>query len=106
MLRGDLEQVSLASVLSFLELERKTGILTIVASDTAKIHLEEGRPLKVELEGHGAQGTSRQLLYRVLDWTAGHFEFVVAKVACQDEVMATLTSILLEHARVSDEAAR
>jgi len=106
MFRGDLEQVSLASVLSFLELEKKTGIVTIVAVDTARIHIEEGRPLKAELDGEGPKGTSRQNLYRMLDWTAGHFEFVGAKVGCEDEVMATLTSILLEHARVSDEAAR
>jgi uncharacterized protein (TIGR02266 family) len=104
MLRGDLEQVSLASVLSFLELERKTGILSIVSDQTAKILIEDGRPLKVELDG--GSGTSRQLLYKVLDWSRGHFEFVVSKVSCQDEVLASLTSILLEHARVNDEAAR
>ena len=106
MLRGDLEQVSLASVLSFLELEKKTGILTVISAQTARVHIEDGRPLKVEIEGGQTSGTSRQLLYRVLDWMQGHFEFVVAKVGCQDEVLATLTSILLEHARVSDEAAR
>jgi uncharacterized protein (TIGR02266 family) len=106
MLRGDLEQVSLASVLSFLELEKKTGILGVLSDRTARVHIEDGRPLKVEFEGAGAGGTSRQLLYQMLDWTRGQFEFEVAKVACQDEVLATLTSILLEHARVSDEAAR
>jgi uncharacterized protein (TIGR02266 family) len=106
MLRGDLEQVSVASVLSFLELERKTGILTIVGDSTARIHIEDGRPLKVEIEGKDPQGTSRQMLYRLLDWTVGNFEFVGAKITCKDEVLATLTSILLEHARVTDEAAR
>jgi uncharacterized protein (TIGR02266 family) len=106
MLRGDLEQVSLASVLSFLELERKTGVLGVISDETARIHIEDGRPLKVEIDGVEAGGTSRQLLYRMLDWTRGQFEFEVGKVACQDEVLATLTSILLEHARVSDEAAR
>jgi uncharacterized protein (TIGR02266 family) len=104
MLRGDLEQVSLASVLSFLELEKKTGILSVLSDEKARVHIEDGRPLKVEIDGAG--GTSRQLLDRMLDWTRGQFEFEVAKVACQDEVLASLTSILLEHARVSDEAAR
>jgi uncharacterized protein (TIGR02266 family) len=106
MLRGDLEQVSLASVLSFLELEKKTGILAVLSEQEARVHIEDGRPLKVEIEGDATGGTSRQLLCRMLDWTRGQFEFEVAKVACEDEVLATLTSILLEHARVSDEAAR
>jgi uncharacterized protein (TIGR02266 family) len=106
MLRGDLEQVSLASVLSFLELEKKTGILSVASDEKARIHIEEGRPLKVEIEGAASSATSRELLCRMLDWTRGLFEFAVAKVACEDEVAATLTSILLEHARVSDEAAR
>src|SRR5262249_704933 len=106
MLRGDLEQVSLASGLSFLELEKKTGILSVVSDERARILIEDGRPLKVEIAGVEAGGTSRQLLCRLLDWTRGQFEFEVGKIACQDEVHATLTSILLEHARVSDEAAR
>ena len=106
MLRGDLEQVSLASVLSFLELEKKTGLLSVVSEKSARVHIEEGRPLKVEVEGPAPSGTSRQLLSGMLDWPRGQFAFEVAKVDCQDEVHATLTSILLEHARVSDEAAR
>ena len=107
MLRGDLEQVSLASVLSFLELEKKTGILSVMSDQSAKIHIEEGRLLKVEPDGGPpVDATSRQLLYKMLDWRRGHFEFVVSKVACEDEVHASLTSILLDHARVSDEAAR
>jgi uncharacterized protein (TIGR02266 family) len=106
VLRGDLEQVSLASVLSFLELEKKTGILTVMSEEKARILIEDGRPLKVELEGASADRTSRQLLDRILDFARGQFEFEVAKVDCQDEVLVSLTSILLEHARVSDESAR
>jgi len=106
MLRGDLEQVSLPSVLSFLELEKKTGILSLLSDRAAKILIDLGRPFKVELDGAPAERTSRQLLEEVLDWTKGQFEFSAANVACQDEVRSSLTAILLNHARISDEDAR
>ena len=105
-LHGDLEQVSLPSVLSFLEIEKKTGILSLLADRAVKILIELGRPLKVEMQGAPPERTSRQLLEDVLDWTKGHFEFATTEVVCQDEVRSSLTSILLEHARMSDEAAR
>ncbi|HKQ68221.1 MAG TPA: response regulator [Polyangiaceae bacterium] len=105
-LRGDIEQVSLPSVLSFLELEKKTGILSLFGAHTAKIHIDAGRPLKVEIDGSSPTRTSRQRLEEVLDWSQGQFEFSTAQVACQDEVRSSLTSILLDHARVNDESAR
>jgi CheY-like chemotaxis protein/Tfp pilus assembly protein PilZ len=105
-LHGDLEQVSLPSVLSFLEIEKKTGILSLLADRAVKILIELGRPLKVEMQGAPPGRTSRQLLEDVLDWTTGQFEFATVEVACQDEVRQSLTSILLDHARISDEAAR
>jgi uncharacterized protein (TIGR02266 family) len=105
-LHGDLEQVSLPSVLSFLEIERKTGILSLLADRAVKILIELGRPLKVEMQDAPPGRTSRQLLEDVLDWTEGHFEFATAEVACQDEVRSTLTSILLDHARMTDESGR
>jgi uncharacterized protein (TIGR02266 family) len=105
-LHGDLEQVSLPSVLSFLELEKKTGILSLLADRAAKILIELGRPLKVEMQGAPPGRTSRQMLEDVLDWTKGRFEFATVEVACQDELRSSLTSILLNHARVSDEGAR
>jgi uncharacterized protein (TIGR02266 family) len=105
-LRGDLEQVSLASLLSFLELEKKTGVLLLVGRQTARVFIESGRPLKVELDGTRASEDQRTLLGRVLDWTAGQFEFGAQDVACQDELRSSVTSILLEHARVHDESVR
>jgi uncharacterized protein (TIGR02266 family) len=103
---GDLEQVSLPSVLSFLEIEKKTGILSLLADRAVRIFIELGRPLKVEMQDAPPGRTSRQLLEDALDWTHGHFEFVTVEVACPDEVRSTLTSILLEHARITDESRR
>jgi DNA-binding response OmpR family regulator len=105
-LRGDLEQVSLASLLSFLELEKKTGILLLAGKETARVFVEQGRPLKIEVEGYRGPRDPHQLMNVVLDWTNGQFEFAAQDVACEDELRSSVTSILLEHARVHDESDR
>jgi uncharacterized protein (TIGR02266 family) len=105
-LRGDIEQVSVASVLSFLELEKKTGVLLLVGESTARIYVEAGRPLNIELDGIPAPQDPLKAMNLVLDWTTGQFEFAAQDVACADELGKTLTSILLDHARLRDEARR
>jgi uncharacterized protein (TIGR02266 family) len=105
-LRGDLEQVSLASLLSFLELEKKTGVLLLVGRETARVFVEGGRPLKIELDGSKSAEDQRKLMSLVLDWTVGQFEFGAQDIACEDELRSSVTSILLEHARVRDESTR
>ena len=42
----------------------------------------------------------------VLDWHAGHFEFSSCEVVGADELGLPTTQLLLEHARVRDEALR
>lgn len=130
-LRGDLEQVGLPSVLSFLEMEKQTGVLTLVerpsassargeapaaesklgAGGVVRIFLHAGRPTRVEEEGAAPLGSSdpagsRELLMRVLDVGRGRFEFVPQLVEGDNLIGATFTSLLLEHARRRDERAR
>jgi DNA-binding response OmpR family regulator len=102
-LRGDLEQVSLASLLSFLELEKKTGVLLLVGRETARVFVEQGRPLKIEIDGSKGPRDPHTLMNVVLDWTNGQFEFAAQDIKCEDELRSSVTSILLEHARVHDE---
>ena len=105
-LRGDLAQVALPSVLGFLELERKTGELLVVAERTAHLFLREGRLLRVEVEGVVADAASIEVVYDVLGWRNGQFEFSAHEVPCDDLYDTTITAILLEHARYSDENQR
>ena len=87
MLRGDIEYVPLASVLSLLELEKKTGILRVVSSSVAKFHIARGTTVRVELKDTNPTGrTSRAILDEVLDWTTGQFEFAASKVTCEDKM--------------------
>jgi CheY-like chemotaxis protein/Tfp pilus assembly protein PilZ len=105
-LRGDLEQVALPSVLSFLEVERKTGVLLLVGERTARIYLRDGRPLRVELADEPPDTDSKRVIYGVLGWTTGQFEFALQDVMCDDELQVSVTALLLEHARLGDEARR
>lgn len=105
-LRGDLENVSAASLLSFLSVERKTGILVVVGERVARVFLREGRALRVELEGDGPTLPSRDALLDILDWHTGQFEFSVERVGGVDEVRSAISALVLEHARRQDEEGR
>jgi len=105
-LRGDVEQVSVASLLSFLELDKKTGVLFLVGQESVRIYIEAGRPLKLEIDGQSAPVDQRHSMNAVLDWTAGQFEFSAQEVACSDELRTSMTSLLLEHAQLRDETQR
>lgn len=101
-LRGSLIDIGLGTLLSLFEFERKSGILLLLnAGEVARIFVAHGKPLKVETSvGNGAP---KERLMRLLDWRAGHFEFTPAAIGGRDELEVSVTQILLEHARVSDE---
>jgi DNA-binding response OmpR family regulator len=105
-LRGELEHVALSSLLSFLEVEKKTGTLLVMGNELARFFLHDGRLLRVELEAATTRLTSFQVLARALDWTSGQFEFTATQAESSAESefgTSSLTSLLLEHARRSDE---
>src|SRR6185369_11119981 len=81
-LRGDLEHVALPSLLSFLAMEQKTGILFIVAEASARIHLRAGQPVRVEISDVPVAGGADPALYALLGWSRGQFEFTAGDVVC------------------------
>jgi uncharacterized protein (TIGR02266 family) len=101
-LRGDLRQVGIQSVLGFLELERRSGILRIGTVTNARLEICDGRIHRVSLEG-ATQLAPREQLYRILDTTEGRFEFVQGDVDAPDEIQLPTSNALLEHARRHDE---
>jgi uncharacterized protein (TIGR02266 family) len=102
-LRGDLASVALPAVLGFLELERKTGELLVVGSKQAHLFIRDGRLLRVEVDGVVADATSIEVVYDVLGWRSGQFEFAAHEVPGDDLYDKTMTALLLDHARFSDE---
>lgn len=105
-LRGDLEHVTVASLLSFLAMEKKTGILLLVGPQVVRVFINDGRPLRAEVEGVRIRPSSREVLHEVLDWNAGQFEVLEQTVSGLDELRGDANSLVLEHARLKDEGAR
>jgi two-component system OmpR family response regulator len=104
-LRGRLEQFAVATVLTFLDLERRSGELTLLSKEaTGRIWLRQGRVIRARVEG--SRRTRRPALYDLLAWTEGRFAFRHTDVAdVADEIGASTTMILLDAARRADEFA-
>lgn len=104
-LRGNLAEISLATLLSLLEFERKSGILVLLTGESAaRLFIASGSVVKVE--GPVDDGDPLGRLMHVLDWDGGNFEFTRCEVVGTDEVGLTTSRLLLEHARIRDEETR
>ncbi len=104
-LRGGLRDISLATLLSLLEFERKSGIALIqVPGQLARLFIASGRVVKVEADG--ITSDPRSTMMTILDWAQGSFEFIACEVAGKDELDMPTSQILLEHARIRDESDR
>jgi CheY-like chemotaxis protein len=105
MLRGNLAEISLATLLSLLEFERKSGILVVLSGpDAARLFVAGGSVVKIE--GPAGEADALGRLMRVLDWDEGNFEFTRCEVVGSDEIGLSTSRLLLEHARVRDEQSR
>ena len=93
-------------MLGFLELERKTGELLVIGPKPAHLFLRDGRLLRVEIDGVVADATSIEVVYDLLGWRVGQFEFAAHEVPGEDLYDTTITALLLEHARFTDENER
>ncbi len=103
-LAGSLTEVGVASLLTLLDMERKTGALELKrGSLTATLLLKHGRVMRATVAIEGAIKRGADGVYALLEWTSGDFRFLAAPVDEPDEVGATTTMLLLEAARRMDE---
>jgi hypothetical protein len=104
-LRGRLEQFGLATVLTFLDLERRSGQIQVDDGErVGRVWLRQGRVISARIEG--SRRVNRAAIYELLQWGRGHFDFVQADLAgAVDEISAPTTLLLVEAARRADEAA-
>jgi len=104
-LRGDLSQVGLSSLLVLIEMERKTGLLQLRAagSPPAQVLVREGKVVHARLDGV-EEPVDAECVYFLLTWSAGEFEFVSCLVEGVDRVNVSTTHLLMEGARLIDEA--
>ena len=104
-LRGRLEQFGLATILTFLDLERRSGELLLVGeTGVGRLWLRQGRVVSARIEG--SRRVNRAAIYELLTWERGLFAFTQANLATAvDEISAPTTLLLVEAARRVDEAA-
>ncbi|MEZ4362385.1 MAG: response regulator [Kofleriaceae bacterium] len=126
-LRGDLSQMGLSSLLILIELERKTGQLTLHGSfdntldlalsalpegeaeprvpDVGVVLVRDGRIVHARLEST-PEPVDAECVYHLLTWPAGEFEFAACLVEGEDRIGSSTTALLMEAARRIDEVRR
>jgi len=106
LLRGTLAELGLPSLLTMFEQERKSGQLALTRDQlVAWIDFIDGRIVRARSTEIAAD--SRTVVMNVLDWQAGYFELSAgAPTIAIPELDASVTHLLLEHARRRDETAR
>jgi DNA-binding response OmpR family regulator len=104
VLRGTLAELGLPSLLTMFEQERKSGQLAVTRDQVvAWIDFVDGRIVRARSTEIAAD--SRSVMMSVLDWQAGYFELSAGPPAvATPELQASVTHLLLEHARLRDEA--
>jgi DNA-binding response OmpR family regulator len=105
-LRGSLEHIGTSSLLTILEMERKSGVLVIkTAKKTGRVFLREGRALDAFFDG-SPEPRGAEAIYEMLTWTTGRFEFSYLEVEMEDNIRTSTTHLLMEGARLIDEASQ
>jgi len=113
-LRGRLEQFGLATVLTFLDLERRSGELLVVADEAnslrgpqtkvGRLWLRQGRVLRARIEG--SRRLNKSAVYDLLGLERGRFSFSQIDLdGLADELGVPTMQLLMEAARRVDEAA-
>ena len=104
-LRGRLEQFGLATVLSFLDLERRSGQISIVADNkVGRVWLRGGQAISARIEG--SRRVNRAALYELLSWESGCFAFTQEELpGAVDEIGEPTALLLMAAALRTDEAA-
>lgn len=100
-LHGELSQVSLPSLLSFLDLERSSGILKLSrGAAQAKLFVREGRIVDLEMDPPGAPS---KVLADLMEWPDGEFDFRFEPVGREDAVGIATSALLMHLAQRKDE---
>jgi len=105
--QGDIAHVSISTILTLLELERRTGLLKIKAEDgrRAALELAEGTFIAVTVDGKPGEPT--ELLRVVLRWKKGSFAFKPdADKPLPKGARQSLGGLLLKAMQLEDEARR
>ena len=103
-IHGALDQLGLSSLLAMMEMERKSGVLVLRREDElGRIFIRDGKVVAARMEaGTAAEGAAT--VYHLLTWSDGRFDFSAIEVDMEDQVRSSTTHLLMEGARLMDEA--
>lgn len=105
ILKGDIARMSVPTVLTMLEMERRTGELLVECDDgkTAIFFLAEGGCTGARFQNLRAKPVDT--LRHVLAWKVGKFHFMVTEHSpSRQDMPLTMSHMLLEASRLNDEA--
>ena len=108
-LSGRLEQLGLSSLLVMMEMERKDGVLQLQhAADkkVGRIFIRKGQVIQARVEKDDVPRNGAESVYYMLTWDKGRFHFTAMDIEMEDQVQTSTTSLLMEGARLIDEANR
>jgi hypothetical protein len=110
ILRGEIDNVGLPTLLTILDLERRSGMVVVERRKVlGRLHVRHGRVIRARVEGtRRAPSTGAEAVYEMLGWSDGQFELwqtAPTDADGQDEVGESTTFLLIEAARRADEAA-
>ena len=105
-LRGDIGQIDLSTVLTLLEMERRTGFLKVrtEGGETIGFELQDGALERATLDDAPAEATA--MFRKVFSWKAGRFWFRAAPVVRGTTPASAVGPLLLEAMRLMDEDAK
>lgn len=106
--RGTLDQIALSTLLTLFEMEQKSGMVVLITEpekEKSRLYMRQGRLVRAEMDGK-PQPRNSALVYYLLGKTQGRFDFRPLAVTHKDEVNTPTTMLLLEGARLLDEARR
>jgi CheY-like chemotaxis protein len=101
---GCLEDIGFTALLSFLDMERKTGMIVVRHDgERGRVFVRDGRVISARLD-RGPALINAEAVYWMLRWSAGKFEFRALMIDMADEVQSPTAYLVLEGARRLDEA--
>ncbi|WP_437568812.1 response regulator [Sorangium sp. So ce542] len=103
-IEGDLSQMSIATVLTVLEMERRSGVFEVISKKRrAQLDIAEG--CIVQGTVGGTRVSALAALRTMLAWKVGRFAFVPGSRPVPSE-RKSIAAYLLEATRLEDESAR
>jgi hypothetical protein len=107
---GVLGEIGLGTLLTVLDLERRSGVVSVHGPDGAagQLTVRDGRIVAAATRGPGPL-VGRAAAYEMLSWTTGRFVLRTDEAALagaiETELDCSTTHLLMDAARVQDELA-